>query len=28
VVSDPDGNSVGIMSPIDPDRRSTAPDPQ
>jgi catechol 2,3-dioxygenase-like lactoylglutathione lyase family enzyme len=28
VVSDPDGNSVGIMSPIDPDRRSTAPDPR
>jgi catechol 2,3-dioxygenase-like lactoylglutathione lyase family enzyme len=26
VVSDPDGNSVGIMSPIDPDLRSTAPD--
>jgi uncharacterized glyoxalase superfamily protein PhnB len=22
VVSDPDGNAVGIMSPIDPDRRS------
>jgi catechol 2,3-dioxygenase-like lactoylglutathione lyase family enzyme len=28
VVSDPDGNSVGIMSPVDPDRRSPAPDPQ
>jgi catechol 2,3-dioxygenase-like lactoylglutathione lyase family enzyme len=28
VVSDPDGNSVGIMSPIDPDRRSAPPDPQ
>jgi catechol 2,3-dioxygenase-like lactoylglutathione lyase family enzyme len=27
VVSDPDGNGVGIMSPIDPDRRSEAPSP-
>jgi catechol 2,3-dioxygenase-like lactoylglutathione lyase family enzyme len=27
VVSDPDGNGVGIMSPIDPDRRTDAPDP-
>jgi uncharacterized glyoxalase superfamily protein PhnB len=27
VVSDPDGNGVGIMSPMDPDRRSQAPDP-
>jgi catechol 2,3-dioxygenase-like lactoylglutathione lyase family enzyme len=27
VVSDPDGNGVGIMSPIDPARRSDAPDP-
>ncbi len=25
VVSDPDGNSVGIMSPVDPDRRSPPP---
>jgi catechol 2,3-dioxygenase-like lactoylglutathione lyase family enzyme len=25
VVSDPDGNSVGIMSPVDPERRSPAP---
>jgi catechol 2,3-dioxygenase-like lactoylglutathione lyase family enzyme len=25
VVSDPDGNSVGIMSPVDPDRRAPAP---
>ena len=24
VVSDPDGNAVGIMSPVDPDRRSPA----
>jgi catechol 2,3-dioxygenase-like lactoylglutathione lyase family enzyme len=27
VVSDPDGNAVGIMSPIDPARRSQGPDP-
>ena len=27
VVSDPDGNSVGIMSPIDPDQRHEAPSP-
>jgi catechol 2,3-dioxygenase-like lactoylglutathione lyase family enzyme len=27
VVSDPDGNGVGIMSPIDPARRSEAPSP-
>jgi catechol 2,3-dioxygenase-like lactoylglutathione lyase family enzyme len=27
IVSDPDGNAVGIMSPMDPDRRSEAPDP-
>jgi catechol 2,3-dioxygenase-like lactoylglutathione lyase family enzyme len=27
VVSDPDGNAVGIMSPVDPDRRSTPPPP-
>jgi catechol 2,3-dioxygenase-like lactoylglutathione lyase family enzyme len=26
VVSDPDGNAVGIMSPVDPDRRSAPPD--
>ena len=25
IVSDPDGNAVGIMSPIDPDRRSAPP---
>ena len=23
VVSDPDGNGVGVMSPVDPGRRST-----
>jgi catechol 2,3-dioxygenase-like lactoylglutathione lyase family enzyme len=28
VVSDPDGNGVGIMSAVDPDRRSPWPDPQ
>jgi catechol 2,3-dioxygenase-like lactoylglutathione lyase family enzyme len=28
VVSDPDGNGVGIMSPVDPDRRTEPPDPQ
>jgi uncharacterized glyoxalase superfamily protein PhnB len=27
VVSDPDGNGVGIMSPIDPARRHEAPAP-
>jgi catechol 2,3-dioxygenase-like lactoylglutathione lyase family enzyme len=27
VVSDPDGNAVGIMSPVDPARRSEAPAP-
>jgi catechol 2,3-dioxygenase-like lactoylglutathione lyase family enzyme len=27
VLSDPDGNGVGIMSEIDPERRSTAPSP-
>jgi catechol 2,3-dioxygenase-like lactoylglutathione lyase family enzyme len=27
VVSDPDGNGVGIMSPMDPARRNDAPDP-
>ena len=27
VVSDPDGNSVGIMSPIDPTQRHEAPSP-
>ena len=27
VVRDPDGNSVGIKSPIDPDRRTTPPTP-
>jgi len=27
VVSDPDGNGVGIMSPVDPSRRSEAPSP-
>jgi len=25
IVEDPDGNAVGLMSPIDPDRRSTPP---
>jgi catechol 2,3-dioxygenase-like lactoylglutathione lyase family enzyme len=28
VVSDPDGNGVGIMSPIDPERRTAPPDPR
>lgn len=28
VVEDPDGNAVGLMSPIDPDRRSESPDPE
>ena len=27
VVSDPDGNGVGIMSPVDPAQRSEAPSP-
>jgi catechol 2,3-dioxygenase-like lactoylglutathione lyase family enzyme len=27
VVADPDGNAIGIMSPIDPTRRSRAPTP-
>lgn len=27
IVTDPDGNAVGIMSPIDPDRRTAPPDP-
>jgi len=27
VVEDPDGNAVGLMSPIDPDRRTPAPPP-
>lgn len=27
VVADPDGNSVGIMSRVDPDRRSRPPTP-
>jgi catechol 2,3-dioxygenase-like lactoylglutathione lyase family enzyme len=27
VVADPDGNPVGLMSPVDPDRRSQGPDP-
>ena len=27
VVSDPDGHGVGIMSPIDPDRRRDEPPP-
>ena len=27
IVSDPDGNGVGIMSPVDPERRSQPPDP-
>jgi catechol 2,3-dioxygenase-like lactoylglutathione lyase family enzyme len=27
VVSDPDGNGVGIMSPVDPDQRHEAPFP-
>ena len=28
IVSDPDGNAVGIMSPVDPAYRSEAPDPE
>ena len=28
IVSDPDGNGVGIMSPVDAGRRSEAPDPR
>ena len=27
VVEDPDGNSVGLMSPVDPDRKSSPPPP-
>lgn len=27
VVADPDGNAVGLMSPVDPARRSQGPDP-
>ena len=27
IVTDPDGNAVGIMSPIDPARRTAPPDP-
>jgi catechol 2,3-dioxygenase-like lactoylglutathione lyase family enzyme len=27
IVADPDGNSVGIMSPADPDRRAPSPSP-
>ncbi len=27
IVSDPDGNGVGIMSPVDPERRTPPPDP-
>ena len=27
VVADPDGNGVGIMSPLDPDKRLPWPDP-
>jgi uncharacterized glyoxalase superfamily protein PhnB len=27
IVSDPDGNAVGIMSPVDPSRRSEPPAP-
>jgi catechol 2,3-dioxygenase-like lactoylglutathione lyase family enzyme len=27
IIEDPDGNAVGIMSPIDPDRRAEAPGP-
>jgi uncharacterized glyoxalase superfamily protein PhnB len=25
IVEDPDGNAVGLMSPVDPTRRSTPP---
>jgi uncharacterized glyoxalase superfamily protein PhnB len=28
IVSDPDGNGVGIMSPVDPAHRSEPPDPR
>jgi catechol 2,3-dioxygenase-like lactoylglutathione lyase family enzyme len=28
IVADPDGNGVGIMSPMDPARRSEPPDPE
>jgi len=28
VVADPDGNAVGIMSPVDDDHRSTPPSPE
>jgi catechol 2,3-dioxygenase-like lactoylglutathione lyase family enzyme len=27
IVSDPDGNGVGIMSPVDPEHRAPPPDP-
>jgi uncharacterized glyoxalase superfamily protein PhnB len=27
VVTDPDGNAVALMSPVDPDRRTPPPDP-
>ncbi len=27
IVTDPDGNAVGLMSPVDPTRRTTPPDP-
>lgn len=27
IVEDPDGNAVGLMSPIDPERQSAPPDP-
>ena len=27
IVEDPDGNSVGLMSPVDPTRRSPMPPP-
>lgn len=27
IVADPDGNSVGLMSPVEPDRRTAPPDP-
>jgi catechol 2,3-dioxygenase-like lactoylglutathione lyase family enzyme len=27
IVEDPDGNSVGLMSPVDPDRRTPPPSP-
>ena len=28
IVSDPDGNGVGVMSPVDPARSSQPPDPE